>query len=132
VNQAEEPPVSRKRVPIWPSHSPRRPEVRTVEMMSEIGPEGGIFGRGGCSGVVVVVVEKCRDARGEEGDDEVGAGPKAPSRASIWTCIRHLMSSIGVLFHSFSSKPNRDEVRHEMENLQDEARDCSCSSCGQR
>ena len=22
---------------------------------------------------------------------------KAPSRASIWTCIRHLMSSIGVL-----------------------------------
>lgn len=40
VNHAEEPPVSRKRVPIWPSQRPRRPEVRTVETMSWKGPSG--------------------------------------------------------------------------------------------
>jgi len=43
------------------------------------------------------------------GDDDAASGgaavapvvvvvaPKAPSRVSIWTCIRHLINSIGVL-----------------------------------
>jgi len=53
------------------------------------------------------------------GDDDAASGgagvapvvvvvdPKAPSRVSIWTCIRHLINSIGVLKsqHSIPKSP---------------------------
>jgi hypothetical protein len=33
-----------------------------------------------------------------------GPAPKAPSRVNIWTCIRHLINSIGVLLISSRSE----------------------------
>ena len=56
------------------------------------------------------------------GDDDAASGgavvapvvvvvdPKAPSRVSIWTCIRHLINSIGVLRcqHSLHESPVKE------------------------
>jgi hypothetical protein len=72
---------------------------------------GGVMDGGG-----IGVVSLCRDREVvendrvieevEDGVDDVvdvaldsvcGPGPKAPSRVNIWTCIRHLINSIGVL-----------------------------------
>jgi hypothetical protein len=57
-------------VPVWPSHNPPKPVVRTTDLSTEMGP--GSF-RGGAPATATC------------------------GRTSIWTCILHFMSSIGVL-----------------------------------
>lgn len=58
-------------------------------------------------------------------EGEEGSGSKAPSRASICTCIRHLMSSMGVL----SRQP--DGHRSTL-HPQDEARGRTCACACER
>lgn len=69
VNHAAPPPVSRIRVPVCPSHIPRRPVLRITDIRTDIGPGNGM------------------------------AAPLADSAGvtSICTCILHLTSSMGVL-----------------------------------
>jgi len=69
-NHAAVPPVSRMKVPVCPSHSPRMPVVRITDMSTEMGP-------GRFRGLAAAAAEACG--------------------TSIWTCILHFTSSIGVL-----------------------------------
>ena len=82
-NHAAEPPVSRMSVPVWPSHNPRKPVVLMTVLRTSIGP--GSFATCGVCGIVPL---NCAAGMGET----EGGGV-----ASIWTCILHFTSSMGVL-----------------------------------
>jgi hypothetical protein len=74
-------------------------------------------------------VENWRDDPVDDDEEDeaaaaaAGPGPKAPSRVNIWTCIRHLINSIGVLLISTRREACCD-------HLQDETRDRPGSSSG--
>ena len=114
-NQAAEPPVSRRRVPVWPSHNPLIPCRRNVSDINAIGPIGG------ASGGVWRRIEDDENGLDCVTDDGLGVDvvvvvvpgvvvvPRAPSRVNIWTCILHLINSIGVLLVSNSSIVRKDK-----------------------
>ena len=102
ANHAAVPPVSRKIVPVWPSQSPLGPEVQRIFLVIVNGP-GRVFRTEANAAKFC-----CRtrldirdtglndDKRGGEGN-LLGVDGISNGVESIWTCILHLMSSIGVL-----------------------------------
>jgi len=80
-------------------------------------------------------VENWRDDPVDDDEEDeaaaaaAGPAPKAPSRVNIWTCIRHLINSIGVL--SISSHREACCVDLRSDHLQDETRDRPGSSSGE-
>lgn len=100
ANQAAVPPVSLNMVPVCPSQRPPGPEVRRMLDMIVKGPgrvlrmAATLRSRLGC---------ECA-SEGNSEDEGVGVdlnflGERGMSNGveSIWTCILHLTSSIGVL-----------------------------------
>lgn len=83
-NHAAEPPVSRMSVPVWPSHKPRKPVVLKTVFRTSIGP-GSFANRWATGGT--------RPLTGMAGIREREEG----GTTSIWTCILHLINSMGVL-----------------------------------
>jgi hypothetical protein len=102
ANHAAVPPVSRKIVPVWPSQRPPGPEARRIFLIIVNGP-GRIFrteanGAKFCcrTGLDIRDAGLDDDERGEEGNF-LGVDGISNGVVSIWTCILHLTSSIGVL-----------------------------------
>ena len=83
-NHAAEPPVSRMSVAVCPSHKPRNPVVLITVLRTAIGP-GSLAIREVYNGAVPL---NCAAGIGET----EGGGA-----TSIWTCILHFTSSMGVL-----------------------------------
>jgi hypothetical protein len=102
ANHAAVPPVSRKIVPVCPSQRPRGPEVRRIFLIIAKGPgrvlrteakEAKCSWWLGFSGKDVGLDDNKRGGEGNFLDtDGISNGVD-----SIWTCILHLTSSIGVL-----------------------------------
>lgn len=85
ANHAAPPPVSRMSVPVCPSQSPRSPVSRTTEVRTAMGPGSlAIEGAGGLCAESVAAAE-------------MAAAEVMDGVMSIWTCILHFTSSIGVL-----------------------------------
>jgi len=57
---------------------------------------------------VWLAIEDVENEREEGGVEEDGVAVRDPSRVNIWTCILHLINSIGVLDISSVSTRSRD------------------------
>ena len=101
-NHAAEPPVSRMSVPVWPSHRPRKPVVRMTVLRTSMGP-GSLVTWETCG----VAPLNCAAGMGET----EGGGA-----ASIWTCILHFTSSMGVLKIECSLVPHQEFSEEKREN----------------
>lgn len=90
ANHTAVPPVSRRIVPVCPVHIPLIPRVLTIFEMIENGP--GSFRGWATNRDVEAFCGVCKN----EGGDVARLGNRRGG-VSIWTCILHLTSSMGVL-----------------------------------
>jgi len=92
VNHAASPPVSRMRVPVWPSHRPRTPYSRRIERVTVSAPGIGAGAGRTNEGGMARAAGACAAPATACAADEAAK----PSAAMFETCILHLTSSTGV------------------------------------